>query len=59
MIDKIKRPKHSGFDAPTYGTVYPKGTVFKKDKNGKLIPILPKNEENEQENGKEQRKETE
>lgn len=34
--------KHSGFEAPVRGTQYPKGTTFKKDKDGFLIPILPK-----------------
>ncbi len=34
--------KHSGFEAPTYGTVYPAGTKFKTNANGKLVPVLPK-----------------
>ena len=37
-----KTPKGSGFDAPVRGTQYPKGTTFKKDKDGYLIPVLPK-----------------
>ena len=34
--------KHSDFEAPVRGTQYPKGTTFKKDKDGFLIPIFPK-----------------
>lgn len=37
-----KTTKGSGFDAPVRGTQYPKGTTFKKDKDGYLIPVLPK-----------------
>lgn len=32
--------KRSGFDAPVYGNVLPKGSTFKKDKNGKMV-IVP------------------
>ena len=34
--------KHSGFEAPAIGTVYPKGTTFKKNANGTLTPVFPK-----------------
>lgn len=33
--------KRSGFDAPIYGTVLPKGTKFKKNPNGTITPIQP------------------
>lgn len=34
--------KHSGFEAPTIGTVYPKGTTFKKNPDGTMSPVFPK-----------------
>ncbi len=34
------KSKKSGFDAPAIGTVLPKGSTFKKDKNGKMV-IVP------------------
>ena len=37
-----KTPKHSGFDAPVIGEAVPKGTKFKKTKDGKYIMITPK-----------------
>ena len=40
-----KRPAHSSFEAePPAGAVrpYPDGTRFKKNKDGTLTPILPK-----------------
>lgn len=39
---KEKDSKRSGFDAPVYGTAFPKGTTFKRLPNGKLQPVLPK-----------------
>ena len=36
------KPKHSGFDAPVIGTQYPKGTVWKKNKDGTISPVVPK-----------------
>lgn len=37
-------PKHSGFDAPTYGTVLPEGMRLKKNANGTIsaVPIKKK-----------------
>lgn len=35
------RPKHSGFDAPAFGTVYPKGTRFETNPDGTERVILP------------------
>lgn len=31
--------KKSGFDAPVIGNVLPKGSTFKKDKNGKMVIV--------------------
>ena len=42
MKKKGKTPKHSGFEAPVKGVVLPKGTTFKKGKNGVVTPVLPK-----------------
>lgn len=42
MAEK-KTPKHSGFEAPVIGgTHYPKGTTFRKNKDGSVTPVLPK-----------------
>ena len=41
--------KHSGFEAPIYGTVYPKGTTFVKNPDGKLIPVLPNEDASDEE----------
>lgn len=35
------RNKHSAFEGPTIGQLYPKGTTFKKNPNGTVTPILP------------------
>lgn len=37
-----KKSKKSGFDYPAIGTAFPKGTTFKKNKDGRLIPVYPK-----------------
>lgn len=49
MADKKQKNKSagferrgSGFDAPTYGTLLPKGTTFKKNKDGTITPVKPK-----------------
>ena len=34
-----KNPKHSGFEAPAIGKVYPKGTKFKKNPDGTISPV--------------------
>ena len=34
--------KNSGFDAPTYGTMSPKGTKIKKNPDGTITLIEPK-----------------
>lgn len=38
---KGNMPKHSGFEAPTYGIVYPKGTKFRIMSDGIMKPIIP------------------
>lgn len=39
MTAKTKRK--SGFDVPTYGTMYPKGTKIKKNPDGTITLIEP------------------
>ena len=39
--------KGTGFAAPIIGTVYPEGTKFKKNANGKYTAILPKEKSKE------------
>lgn len=41
MANKNEPPKNSGFDAPVYGTVHPKGTKIKKNKDGTITLIHP------------------
>lgn len=36
------KPKHSGFEAPLYGTLLPKGTKLKKNADGTVTPVYPK-----------------
>ena len=36
---KESLPKHSGFEAPTYGIAYPKGTKFKEMPDGTIKPV--------------------
>lgn len=36
------RPAHSGFEGPTIGVAYPKGTKFKNNPDGTRTPIYPK-----------------
>ena len=39
------RPAHCGFEAEPpvgTGTVYPKGTTFKRNPNGTVTPVIPK-----------------
>lgn len=45
------RPKHSGFEAPGHFTKYPKGTTLKKNKDGTMSAVLPK-EKNSNNKGK-------
>ena len=42
MATNTSRPKHSGFDAPIYGTVHPKGSKIKKNPDGTVDIIEPK-----------------
>lgn len=42
MAKKEGTPKHSGFEAPTKGTVYPKGSTIKKRKDGTVYVAPPK-----------------
>lgn len=37
-----KTPKHSGFEAPTIGRVLPDGTKWKKNPDGTISPVYPK-----------------
>lgn len=37
-----KRPAHSGFEAPTIGVVYPKGSTIKRMPDGTVKVIKPK-----------------
>lgn len=37
----MKRPKHSGFEAPCIGEVVPEGTKWKKNPDGTISPIFP------------------
>ena len=37
-----ERPEHSGFESPAVGEVFPRGTKFKKNKDGTITPIVPK-----------------
>ena len=41
MHTEKKETRHSGFDAPTYGVVYPEGTTLVKGKNGAVNPVFP------------------
>lgn len=34
--------RHCGFEAPVYGTLLPKGTKLKKNPDGTVSPIYPK-----------------
>ena len=36
------RPAHSGFEAPVYGTVAPKGTTIKHNADGTITLVPPK-----------------
>lgn len=38
---KEKRPQKSGFDAPVYGTVHPKGSTIKRNKDGTITIVHP------------------
>ena len=43
MATKSKKtPKHSGFEAPEYGTVAPNGAKMKKLPNGRITFVAPK-----------------
>ena len=42
---KENRPKHSGFEAPTYGVIVPEGTKWIKNPDGTLTPIYPKEQD--------------
>lgn len=37
-----KNSKRSGFDAPTYGTLHPRGTKIKKNPDGTITLVEPK-----------------
>ena len=41
MATRKSSNKKSGFDAPVIGEALPKGTTFKKDANGRIIPVYP------------------
>lgn len=43
MATKRNNSKGTGFKGETIGTVMPKGTKFKKNANGTITPIFPKN----------------
>ena len=38
----MAKSKHSGFEAPTIGTVHPKGSVIKKNPDGTIRIVEPK-----------------
>lgn len=38
----MDKKRNSGFDAPTIGKVVPKGTKWKKNPDGTVSPIYPK-----------------
>lgn len=42
MASNTNRPRHSGFETPTYGTVHAKGTKVRKNKDGTVTIIEPK-----------------
>ena len=39
---KQTKPAHSGFDAPVYGKVWPKGTTVKQNADGTVTLVPPK-----------------
>ena len=43
---KDERPKRSGFDAPVYGTVHPKGSTIKRNKDGTVTIVHPADKKN-------------
>ena len=47
-----EQKKHSGFEAPVYGTVIPKGTRWKKNPDGTSTPIYPKKKDEKSEDKK-------
>lgn len=38
----MANPKHSGFEAPTIGTVLSKGSKIKRNKDGTISVVAPK-----------------
>ena len=42
MSKSTNTSKKSGFDAPAIGRTIPKGTTFKKNKDGTITPIKKK-----------------
>ena len=40
-----KRAKHSGIEAPTYGVIVHNGTQWRKNPDGTITPIYPKEQD--------------
>ena len=46
-----RRPKGSGFEAPTIGTIFPKGSTIRKNSDGTVSIIPPENAGNNRRHG--------